>query len=384
MSAALLAQTAQKLSILAEAAPSETLGVLDLGIEGEGHGPDESAGALLRRGLASLGAGSLAGETLQAFALRTPRGTPHAYVQPFDGRVALPGEHHVVLPFPCPAPAAYVDGMLGGGWRSSDPALEAALERHPSADLILRASWDWKVGAGKVKRDWLAQIRPTADGQTHLVVKGTGEGGVAMDTRPVGFATLTGLALSLAQKPVPAPQGPPGAQDFARPVASTTIFSAMLQGPGAAGFWEAAVAPRADLRGRDLGPSIHQLLAPHARGKLLVHPVPPKKEANARAGAMPPAARHLPVVAVLDLTMMGSASDAWVLTPTHAFFRDGDARVHFDWAEVRAVAPVAGPGAGEVRLRLAERGWLTLRCGDHAQALAALFEQLAQLPPATG
>ena len=363
MTAALRAQTAQKSWILQEAAPSTTLAVVDLG-------SGEDAG-LLRRAAASLGAGTLRGSTVQLFALATPRGTAHFYGQPFDGRVALPGEHHILLPFGISAPAFYVDGFTGGDWKSGDPALESQLRGHETASLVRRASWDWLVGAGKVKRDWLVQLRPTANGQTHLVMKATGEHGVKLDVRPVGFATLTKLVLSLVQAP-PRTAPSPVATPFVWPSAFMDAFAAMQSGE------PLPVLPRANLAGRDLGPAIHQLLAPYARGNLHVHPVPPKKEAGARTSVMPREAAHLPIVALVDLTLLGSASEAIVLTPSHVFVRHEDVRLHFEWSEVRDVAQT-DPYDDEVRVHLAERGWLTLPAGGAAEALAALFAQVAQL-----
>src|SRR5689334_9246173 len=202
VSEAALAQSTQKLSILREAHPSVAAAVLDVG-DGSDDGDD-----LPRNFASSLGIGKMTAGVVQIFALTTPRGTAHCYGQPFDGRLPLPGEHHVVLPFPSPAPAIYMDGFTGGSWTSPDPAFQAALRKHPISSLVLGTSWDWRVGGGTVKRVWLAQLRPTADGRTHFAMEATGERSMALDARTVGFATFTKAVTALVEQP---PGPTPGA-----------------------------------------------------------------------------------------------------------------------------------------------------------------------------
>jgi hypothetical protein len=272
-----------------------------------------------------------------------------------------------------PAPAVFVDAFAGGSWKSPDAALAKWLKKHPITTAIYQADWHWKLGAGEVKRAELAVFTPTPDGRTHLVVKGTGESSVALDSRPVGFSLLRDMALALLNQPLPAGTMPGPAQWIGEVRYCDTFFE-MTANP------RRHAVPRADMTGRELGQPIHALLAPQADNKLHVHPLPPAKEQNVRRHVMPPDASHLPLVAVLDLTMMGSAKDAIAFTPTHAFVCNGGQRMAFDWAEVRDVAPVDD---STVRVRLAERGWIALACGRHARTLYALFQQLAQIPART-
>jgi len=367
MSEALLAQTSQKLAILREASPSITTGVIDVGDAAE-----QKYG--LRQAAAAFGLGSLrGGGMMQLFLLQTPKGSRHFYGQPFDGRMPLPGEHHIVLPIPIPAPAVFMDGFAGGAWKSPDPAFQAQLRKHQTSPLILRADFEWRLGAGTVKRNWLVQLRPTADGQTHLVMQGTGQSGVALDSRPVGFSTLTGLVIALMSTP-PTGGAAPAAANFVSPSSFTEVFG-QLRTAG-----DPPPIPRANLAGRELGQAIHQLLSAHAGGKLYLHPVPPKKEARARKEAMPADARGLPVIAMVDLTMMGSGADAIVFTPSHLFYRSGDDKVFFDWSEVRAVEAPVDAYVYHVRFLLAERGWIAIRCGKFAGAVGGLLNELAQIP----
>lgn len=362
----LRARSEQKLSVLAEAAPSEALAAIDL------ESSDDSGPAHARRLFAAFGAGSLQGGSTQMFVFRTSRGSTHFYAQPFDGRLPLPGEHHVVLPVALSAPAVYVDGFLGGSWKSPDPALKSWLGAQPITAVLKRAKWDWKLGAGVVDREWLAQLRPLGDGSTQLILAATGEGSVAMSTRPVGFATLTGAALALAQSGGHGSTGAPS--ELVAKSAFADAFDALCRSSAAL-----PVSPRGEVAGRDLGSAIHAFLAPRAAGKLHVHPLPAKKEASARGSVVPREAQQLPIIALIDLTMMGSASDALVLTASHGFYRRGDARIWFAWSEVRGVDPLGGD-ADTMRVLLAERGWVTLDCGGHAATIAALFHELAQIP----
>ncbi|AKF05200.1 hypothetical protein [Sandaracinus amylolyticus] len=365
------AHTEQKLSILAECGPSDALAVLDV----EPESPD-GASSSARRIFASFGAGSFRGGATSFFVLRTPRGSLHFYAQPYDGRVPLPGEHHVVVPVATPAPAVFSEGFLGGDWSSPDASFHKWLRDHPITRVLRKASFEWKLGAGTVNREWLAQLRPLGDGTTQLVMAGTGERSVALHTRPVGFATLTNAVIALVQK------GAHGAAAARTELLARSVHEAVfdtLCRSGAA----LPVLPRADVTGRDLGTAIHAFLAPRAGGKLHVHPVPAKKEANARTNVVAREAQHLPIVALVDLTMLGSASDALVLTPSHAFYRNGDARIWFAWSEVRGV-DARGGDADTVRVLLAERGWVALDCGGHAAAIGALLHELAQIPPARG
>jgi hypothetical protein len=84
-------------------------------------------------------------------------------------------------------------------------------------------------------------------------------------------------------------------------------------------------------------------------------------------------------VALLDLTLMGSAKEAVVFTPSHCFVHHDGGRLWFAWSEVRFVRPPAG-GDDALVLRLATRGELALPCGRHAETMHQIAAELVAIP----
>ncbi len=359
MSKARVPQSNQKLEILTSCSSRATV-VLDL------HDDEESgAGRLAKRGLSAFGIGRLSSSSMQIYLFKTAAGGTHFYVQPFDGRLPLPGEHHVWLPAPLPDRAVFQEGILKNGWRA-DGSLKKTLNAHPVTHALRQADFTWKLGAGEVKRDWFAQMRPVRGG-THLMMKGTGEGDVSMDTRPVGFKPFIQAIEALMTTPLGA-SGPDAA--FAEPSTSADLFEQMIIEPP-------APAPRKNTAGRDFGAPLHQLLSPHAGKRFYVHPLPAKPLGNIRKHIMPNEAAQLPVIAATDFTMMGSCKEGFVFTPTHGFLRQSGRAIHFEWSEVIGASLVDDDIA---RVHLAERGLIHIERGKHATAIVNALSNFASLP----
>lgn len=360
-----IARSRLKMAALAECAPSRVIAVAD-------SASDAMLGDRLRGAAAGLLGGRMAATGVQLYELQAPEGAVHLYGQPFDGYYPLPGEHHAWVPGAVPMPAEWRDGFAGGSWNAPDKAYTGWLKGQGFSTDILRADWAWKIGAGVAKRSWLMQLRPLAGG-THIALAATGC--MAQTAPRVGFGLLRKIAGQVGAAIAAQPPAQIADAPFPQPTSFGDAFEAVMRGQ------HLPVLPEADLSGRDLGPAIHQLLGARTGAGLFVHPVPPKKEQNARMHVLPPDARGVPIVALLDLTVMGSAKDAVVFTPTHCFIKQEEgARIWFAWSEVRAVRPVE-PADDAVVVQLATRGELAIPCGhQHTASLHQLAAQLAAIP----
>ncbi len=86
----------------------------------------------------------------------------------------------------------------------------------------------------------------------------------------------------------------------------------------------------------DFAPVIAAALTSRALKRILVPPLPPKKERNAR-GALPVHVRDVAIHGLVDLTLLGSAKNALVFTANDCFIVDDDQSWQFAWRELIAV-----------------------------------------------
>ncbi len=310
-------------------------------------------------------------DAVQLYLLRTG-GVLHLYAQPFDGKFALPGEHHAVVEGTLGGAAVLKESFSGPKWESlTDPEVATILNGSKGlAEVTSELRWDWRVGVGRFDLPWLAQTRARGGASSHVCMQATGE--MRSTVHEVGVAGFCALLQALGRSLWPLEQ--PAARPFLEPTAFASTFEAVVGGAPVRACEPPSTGPC------DLSEPILATLAPHAGGKLFVGEIPPHKESNARAFVLPTSLRHLPIVALVDLTLLGSARDAVVFTPTHGVMREGDESLIFAWPEIRAVSPPAHPEDAEVVIQLSSVGEIALPCAGRAGAMAALFSQFAALP----
>lgn len=359
-------RTLQKLSILRESASAgaELVGVMD-----QIH--TTTRVSALNATLTAAFTGSMEQDAVQLYLLRTS-GQLHLYAQPFDGKYALPGEHHALVEGTLNGPAVLRASFAGPRWESpGDNEVATILNRSPwLTDLTEDINWDWRVGVGRFGLPWLAQTRPYGGASTHVCMQATGE--LRSTVHEVGLTQFAALLRGLERSLWPLEQ--PTARAFVEPSAFGSTFRTILDGVPVRGLEPPATPPL------DLAETIVSALAPHAGGKLSVGRIPAHKQSNARAYVLPASLNHLPIVALVDLTLLGSARDAVVFTPTHGVMREGDESLVFAWPEIRAVMTPAYPEAAEVVIHLSSVGEIALPCAGRAGAMAELFRRFAELP----
>lgn len=366
-------RTRQKLAVIDEAARAGLglVKVTDLG-------SDVGAPSVRATAVALFGA-AMSSTFTQVFRFERA-GTQHLYVQPSEGMHAMPGEHHVWLPGALRSAAGLVEarpsfadftprtGPSRAWFAGDDVTVATYLDGDPALRAAIHdARWEWRLGLGQFRYAWNLQLRPLAGGSTHLAMMATGTG--ALSGRAVGFAQLASIAQPLARLlgHISVPSTPP----LLQPSAFSSVFEEVLASPR---LFDTIPPPDGPL---DFGRHVHALLASRASARLKVAPVPAAKDVAARVHVLPLGASHLPIVATVDLTVMGSSRDALVLTPTHVFYRKDDDRLSFAYTELREILPRAG-GEDVITLRLSRLGEISLDLGASAGALHALFSSFVR------
>ncbi len=352
----------QKLAILGEATKAQ------LPVMACVDSFDEAAtlGGAIGGSLKALFGGSVQSTGTQIFAFAAGDAI-HVYVQPYDGMYAMPGEHHQWIPGAWNSPTMHKHDTWGAGWEAGgDAELVKYILNNPGLKTALEdTTWEWTHGMGEFKYPWSLQTRPVTNGYTHVTMAATGEQNVMThQTGVVEFGRL------VAQLTPMLPQNPAVAETtFLHPTAYDSLY--------------AQIATRTvDLRNgvpettaADYGQTIHGWLAPQAAKKLYVGNLPPKQDGNIRNFVMPPFARAWPIVAAVDLTMMGSAKEALALTPTHLFVREEGGPAFFQYSDLSYVDPVVDDDT--VWVQVSCLGEIGLPCGKFAQPLHAALTAIA-------
>lgn len=360
------AASRQKLTILGEATRAQLPVIACADVQGEA-----TLGGAVGGSLKALFGGSMQSTGLQIFAFQSGDWI-HTYVQPYDGMYAMPGEHHMWIPGAWSSPTVHKHDTWGAGWEaggdkelvkyiSSAPGLKAALSN---------TTWEWKLGMGEFKYAWSLQTRPVTNGYTHVAMQATGEQNTM--THEVGLVQFQQLVAQitsmLAQNPavVETP--------FLQPTSHESIHSQIATGALdlRAGVPETAAT--------DFGQALYGWLAPHVAKKLYVGNLPPKQDGNIRRLVMAPFAQGWPIVAAVDLTVMGSAKEALAFTPTHLFVRDEGAPAFFQYSDLRHVDPAIDRDT--VWIQVDCLGEIGLPCGKHAQPIHAALTAIAAARPA--
>lgn len=358
-------RTAMKLSVLREAANAgaQLKSVTDVIL-----GQNSAVGGALT----AMFGGSFNVDAFQCFHLETG-GVSHMYVQPYSGFYPLPGEHHAWLQGTLRAPAHWETGLFSDRFESPDPATAVALNSNPALSGAARgARWDWRIGRGEITYAWHLQTRPFRGGLTHLTMKATGRAGVMSIVQQAGFLKF----LEIARAMQPSLAHVPGytTMPFTTTPSYDLFFEKMLDGQ----LPPSARPPQT--QPNDFSSAILQALSIAPASKLLLHPLAPVKDNTVRAYVLPQAAKHLPLVAFIDSTLMSSAKDGLAFTPTHAFFKHDDHMVSFSYPEVRGVIPPASPTESTLTVNLANIGELSLPTADRAGTVGQLFHWFSQMP----
>lgn len=320
----------------------------------------------------ALFGGSLSVDAFQCFHLETS-GVSHLYVQPYSGMYPLPGEHHAWLQGTLRGPAEWQSGLFLERWQSPDPATADALSRNPALVAAARSGkWEWRIGRGEINYAWFIQTRPFRGGLTHFAMKATGRAGVLSMVQQAGFLKFLEVARALQ----PSLAHVPGYHTlpFITQPSYDRFFDRLLdqQLPPS--------APPPKTPPSDFSSAILQALSIAPANKLLLHPLAPVKDNTVRGFVLPPAAKHLPIVAFVDSTLMGSAKEGLALTPTHAFYRVDEHFVSWSHPEVRGVLPPASPTESSLIVNLANIGELVLPAADRAGTIGQLFHWFSQMP----
>jgi hypothetical protein len=309
----------------------------------------------------------------------TTRGIPHVYVQPYNGVAALPGEHHVTLPGSVPAPAVLHAKKLfrGPKWESPDEGFAEQLSR---AFAGLDFAWEWKSGFTVIELAWALQLRASTPSTTEVVLRAGRYGGFT--TYEVGFSTFARVLGTSMKLVSPAPVSP---QDFIVPVAWSTRDAdevddadgdddAIIDVPPVSKPFEAP-PPRA---ATDI---IRDVIAKRAGKRIHLAPFAAKVDTNVREHVMPAAKRAEPIVAIVDLTVFGSAKDAVVVTPTHLYAKELDDRAEVELASVRRIVSKAGAFGGSMRIEVAGLGEIKLPVGGEGDVVHELLEAIIATNP---
>ena len=360
------ARTLQKLSILREAAHAgyRLVDVLDIATHDE-------VSSSVRATFAPLFSGSLRQNAVQVYRFEIG-GREHVYAQPFDGAYPAPGEHHCALPGCLEFPLILIEGFARPRWKTY---LRATVPRAFDEDAGLWSvlegiRWDWRLGLGRFAAPWLLQLRPVAAVGTRFAMFATGE--TRVSTHQVGLQEARDIYQQLARLLLVG--SPERSEPFLQPAPFSKAFDPARTTP----FRPSVPPPQTPPR--DFADAIQTALSPHVNRKLLLQPIPENKEQNARRYVLPPSCQDQPIIALIDLTLMGSAKDAVVFTSTHCFLREGDEHLCFAWPEVRGVVPPDDLEDDHITIVLSRVGEVALPSARRAGALHPLFQYFARLP----
>lgn len=322
--------------------------------------------------MTALFGGSFSIDAFSCFHFQTA-GIPYLFVQPFAGVYSMPGEHHVWLQGTLRAPTNWESGIFNDRWKSVDPPSAFALEQNRMLTGNLKGiRWEWKIGRGEIEYAWFLQTRPFRGGLTHLAMKATGEKiGLSLMHR-TGAVRLVQIAAQLQ----PSLAHVPGYGEMPFMVESKygDLFSLFLDGKLTPTVLQAKTAPS------DFSQQIMQALAQAPASKLLLYPLAPNKDACVRNFILPPAARHLPIVAAIDTTMMGSMKEGFVFTPTHGFYKVDDSLISFAWTDVAGVLPVPSLTDDWIVVNVFPFGELAIPTAGRAGPMAQLFHWFSTIP----
>lgn len=190
-------------------------------------GDDSAAPAVVGGALKSLFGGKVDSDFAQVFQLTTG-GLEHLYIQPYEGVMAVPGEHHARIPGALPRPVVFAKALFGGGkWKTGeDKDLAKRLAGHPPLKSMTKAlKWTWAAGTTEIKLPWTVQIRPLQDGSSHIVMKAGRYGGFT--TYKVGFWVFVQLCEQLKGVLAQGAQ-PVSEQDFIEGAQFGPVFTQFL------------------------------------------------------------------------------------------------------------------------------------------------------------
>ena len=295
-------------------------------------------------------------------------GVRQLYVQPFAQQLALPGEHHVALPGAMRSPIVYRQATVRWGWDAGgDEELATWLNGEPSLKAAAKGLEDvWVCGKESWAHDWTAQLMALGDGRSHLVVQAGSHGGMLGPMR-VGVGPFVQLGGALGRWLTGQPTAPHAPL---RPVRYSDLFYEYVLG--------GAPAPAAPNRaGVDFSEVLRAAGAPFESATMQLAPIDPKIEANVRAHVLPPHRAEAPLVAVLDLTALGSGKDAVALTPDALYSKEFDETCGFAFEELQAAHPPKGLMGKTVRAQLQSRA-VKVPCGGDGDALHAMLSAVLQ------
>lgn len=375
------ARQRQKGSILNEAKEAST----NI-IEVTDYSPESDSLSAISSSLKSILGGKLKVDCIHVYRMQKD-GFEHFFIQPFSGLNPIPGEHHAIVEGNFRYPLALTRTKLGGSnWYTEDDDLKQRLNNDPALKQIVdQVKWEWAIGFGTVKLDWTIQMCPHMDGKSHLVLAAGRYGGVT--TFHVGIQTFLSLSQYFANILHRGNQAerqdfllePPYA-DLIRSILSVSTSSKKQEGilpdtaKSATAFEEAASA-EASVDFREI---IHSALQPLEGKKVHVVQLPEKKEKNVRKYVLPKAVQDVPIVAVIDITMVfSSAKDAIVFTPDHCYAKEVDDAIDFALADLETVHGFTGFLEDKIDIEVRGLGRITIPCGGEGKAAMEVLQRIA-------
>ncbi|MEM9070037.1 MAG: hypothetical protein AAGE52_16135 [Myxococcota bacterium] len=379
----------QKNSVFEEVAAigGQVVGFEEFAAEAAGMGK-LIGGAALDQLKGKISGGLLGGkETVdgfQVFGFETA-GVRHLYVQPYSQHMALPGEHHAWLPGGYRSPIAYRHGMMLWGWDTGgDAELEQWLGTQGALKgVVKQCKTSWSAGTKKFDLEWTVQLISLGDGRSHLVMKAGRYGGLT--TYRVGLGHFMSVGSTLAPLlthntyPAHSPLYPVHYQDlFHHYILGGQAPSAPSAPPPADPYRNQSAPPAPPAAPTsDYSQAIFQAAGPFANETFFVGHLTGEVEANVRALILPAHQKQAAICVVLDLTVLGSAKDAVVITPDYVYVRELGDTMGFSLDDLATVEPPKGMLTKTVKAHLKSGRVLKVPCGSNHEGLYAVLAQCA-------
>jgi hypothetical protein len=123
---------------------------------------------------------------------------------------------------------------------------------------------------------------------------------------------------------------------------------------------------------------IHSALQPFEGKKVHVFQLLEKKEKNIRKYVLPKEVQDVPIVAVIDITMVfSSAKDAVVFTPDHCYAKEVDDVIDFALADLESVHGFTGFLEDKIDLEVRGLGRIAMPCGGEGKAAMKVLQYIA-------
>lgn len=284
----------------------------------------------------------------QVYNAETNHGYYHVYVQPYDGKALLPGEHHILLEGSIPNPVWLENGsgiFSSPKWRGDDKnfALRLNKKENKLKEAVKKIKFDWPIGTTKISHPWAIQCYNYNDHYVKIEVKAGRYGG--MKSYKVGILEVQDTIHAL-QNIISTDKGEkqiPPKQVSYRQLADEELIDSL----------EIPEVPAANLN--IIKQLITQFFTPRISKKIFLGDLSEEKEQAFRSHVMPAEYAKDEIVAAVDTTIFGSAKDGIVFTPTHFLLKESDTTIIFSYDDFIGVESEHLTDKGEAIVKLKEK-----------------------------